>query len=51
MGRISMLLAFVFMASMAVQAQDKNPLTGRKILVFSSTKGFRHGSIGAGKKP
>ncbi|MEN9363890.1 MAG: hypothetical protein RI903_1199, partial [Bacteroidota bacterium] len=50
MGRISMLLAFVFMASMAVQAQDKNPLTGRKILVFSSTKGFRHGSIGAGKK-
>lgn len=50
MGRISMLLAFVFMASMAAQAQDKNPLTGRKILVFSSTKGFRHGSIGAGKK-
>ena len=30
-------------------AQDKNPLLGKKVLVFSSTKGFRHGSIGSGK--
>lgn len=49
-ARISMLLAFVFALRMPAEAQDKNPLKGRKILVFSSTKGFRHGSIGAGKK-
>ena len=30
-------------------AQDKNPLLGKKVLVFSSTKGYRHGSIGSGK--
>lgn len=32
-----------------VNAQDKNPLLGKKVLVFSSTKGYRHGSIGSGK--
>jgi len=37
------------LTSQEMNAQDKNPLLGKKILVFSSTKGFRHGSIGAGK--
>lgn len=43
------LSAFFLITSISSFAQEANPLKGKKILVFSSTKGFRHKSIAAGQ--
>lgn len=45
------ILAFCFtLWSLSLVHAQSTVLKGKKILVFSSTKGYRHGSIGAGKK-
>jgi cytochrome c len=36
--------------SLTLHAQTANPLKGKKVLVFSKTAGFRHGSIPSGQK-
>ena len=47
--RIIFALAAFISIQFTIQAQDKNPLKGKKVLVFSSTKGFRHSSIKPGQ--
>lgn len=47
-GYIIVSLLITFQSSISF-SQDSNPLKGKKILVFSSTKGFRHGSIPSGQ--
>ena len=47
--RIVLGFLFVLFASIHLIAQDKNVLTGKKVLIFSLTRGYRHSSIGPGK--
>ena len=46
--RITLIFALL-VSTLSVFAQAANPLAGKKILVFSSTKGFRHSSIKPGQ--
>jgi cytochrome c len=46
--RITLIFALL-VSTLSVFAQVANPLAGKKILVFSSTKGFRHSSIKPGQ--
>ncbi|MFL0161163.1 ThuA domain-containing protein [Aquirufa salirivi] len=48
-GRIFASICLACLFSFSLVAQDKNVLKGKKVLVFSSTKGFRHSSIEPGK--
>ena len=46
MKRISLaLLTFLCVGITMLQAQNPNPLQGKRVLVFSKTAGFRHSSI------
>jgi cytochrome c len=48
---IQLILAFCLLSvSVLSQTASDNPLKGKRILVFSKTKGYRHGSIPAGKQ-
>ncbi|MFC0185512.1 Type 1 glutamine amidotransferase (GATase1) [Pseudarcicella hirudinis] len=44
----SLAIVFMMVCTTLSFAQTSNPLKGKKILVFSKTKGFRHGSIPSG---
>ena len=46
--RITLVIA-LFVSTLSVFAQEANPLAGKKILVYSATKGYRHSSIKPGQ--